>query len=36
LRYRKDKNGKFIGHPEDDLDALKQDFEAVFKDRKNP
>jgi endonuclease/exonuclease/phosphatase family metal-dependent hydrolase len=36
LRYRKDKNGKFIGHPEDDLDALKQDFEAVFKDRKKP
>ena len=36
LRYRKDENGKFIGHPEDDLDALKKDFEAVFKDRKKP
>jgi endonuclease/exonuclease/phosphatase family metal-dependent hydrolase len=36
LRYRKDKNGKFIGHPEDDLDALKKDFEAVFKNRKKP
>jgi endonuclease/exonuclease/phosphatase family metal-dependent hydrolase len=36
LRYRKDKNDKFIGHPEDDLDALKKDFEAVFKNRKKP
>jgi endonuclease/exonuclease/phosphatase family metal-dependent hydrolase len=36
LRYRKDKDKKFIGHPEDDLDALKIDFETVFKDRKKP
>ena len=36
LRYRKDKSGKFLGHPEDDLDALKQDFEAVFQDRQKP
>lgn len=36
LRYRKDKNGKFEGHPGDDLDALKKDFEAVVKDRGLP
>lgn len=36
LRYRKDKNGKFIGHPESDLDALRKDFEAVFNDRQKP
>ena len=33
LRYRKNKNGKFIGYPEDDLDALKKDFEHLHKDR---
>lgn len=36
LRYRKDKNGKFDGYPEDDLDSLKKDFEAVFADRALP
>ena len=36
LRYRKDKNGKFMGHPEDDLDALKKDFETIFRYRKKP
>jgi endonuclease/exonuclease/phosphatase (EEP) superfamily protein YafD len=36
LRYRKDKSGKFIGDPEDDLDALKKDFEHLHKDRQKP
>lgn len=36
LRYRKDKNGTFKGHPENDLSALKKDFEAVFQDRQKP
>lgn len=36
LRYRKDGNGKFVGHPESDLDVLKKDFEAVYKDRQKP
>ena len=36
LRYRKDKSGKFVGDPEDDLDALKKDFEHLHKDRQKP
>ena len=36
LRYRKDKNGKFIGHPEDDLDKLKKDFVELLEDRGLP
>lgn len=36
LRYRKDKDGRFKGHPENDLDALKKDFEAVVGDRRLP
>ena len=36
LRYRKDKSGTFIGHPGNDLDALKKDFEELFADRQLP
>lgn len=36
LRYRKDKNKKFIGHPADDLDLLKKDFVKLFEDRGKP
>lgn len=36
LRYRKNKKGTFMGHPEDDLDDLEKDFEAVLKDRQKP
>lgn len=36
LRYRKDKQGTFISHPEDDLDQLKEDFVQVFKNRQRP
>jgi len=36
LRYRKDKQGTFISHPEDDLDLLRGDFLEVFKNRQRP
>jgi exonuclease III len=36
LRYRKDKSGKFLGHPEDDLDALRKDFEQIRDHRGKP
>jgi endonuclease/exonuclease/phosphatase family metal-dependent hydrolase len=36
LRYRKDKDKKFIGHPEDDLDKLKNDFVELLEDRGLP
>jgi endonuclease/exonuclease/phosphatase family metal-dependent hydrolase len=36
LRYRKDKDKKFIGHPEDDLDKLKKDFVELLEDRGLP
>ena len=36
LRYRKDKDKKFIGHPESDLDKLKKDFVELLEDRGLP
>ena len=36
LRYRKNKDKEFIGHPESDLDKLKKDFVELLDDRGKP